>query len=139
MSGQATIRVLIADDEPALRHAIGELVEAEPELELVGSAAAAAEAAALARETRPDVAVLDVRMPGGGLEATRLIAEASPETAVLALSAYEDRATVIAMLQAGAVGYLVKGVPPEEIVDAIRRASRGQASLAAALTAEVLQ
>jgi PAS domain S-box-containing protein len=139
MSGQATIRVLIADDEPALRHALGELVEAEPELELVGSAADAAEAAALARETRPDVAVLDVRMPGGGLEATRLIAEGSPETAVLALSAYEDRATVIAILQAGAVGYLVKGVPPEEIVDAIRRASRGQASLAAALTAEVLQ
>jgi PAS domain S-box-containing protein len=139
MSGQATIRVLIADDEPALRHAIGELVQAEPGLELAGSAADAAQAAALSRETRPDVAVLDVRMPGGGLEATRLIAEQSPETAVLALSAYEDRATVIAMLQAGAVGYLVKGVPPEEIVDAIKRASRGQASLAAALTAEVLE
>src|SRR5690242_4216443 len=139
MSGQATIRVLIADDEPALRHAMGELVQAERGLELAGSAADAAEAAALAGETRPDVAVLDVRMPGGGLEATRQIAEASPETAVLALSAYEDRATVIAMLQAGAVGYLVKGVPPEEIVDAIKRASRGQASLAASLTAEVLE
>ena len=139
MSGQMTIRVLIADDEAALRHAMGELVQAEPGLELAGSAADAAEAAALAGETRPNVAVLDVRMPGGGLEAARLIAEASPETAVLALSAYEDRATVIAMLQAGAVGYLVKGVPPEEIVDAIKRASRGQASLAASLTAEVLE
>ena len=124
MSGQATIRVLIADDEAALRHAMGELVQAEPGMELAGSAADAAEAAALARETRPDVAVLDVRMPGGGLEATRLIAEASPDTAVLALSAYEDRATVIAMLQAGAVGYLVKGASPDEIERTIRSAAR---------------
>ena len=138
MSGRATIRVLIADDEPAVRRAIAELIEAEPELELAGSVADAGEAVTLARELRPDVAVLDVRMPGGGVEAASLIAQAAPETAVLALSAYEDRATVTAMLQSGAVGYLVKGVAPEEIVEAIRRASRGQASLSAALAAEVL-
>jgi PAS domain S-box-containing protein len=139
MSEQAAIRVLIADDEPALRHAIAELIEAEPGLDLVGSCADAAGAGELARETRPDVALVDVRMPGGGVEAAGLIAESSPETAVLALSAYEDRATVTAMLQAGAVGYLVKGIAPDEIVEAVRRAARGQASLPASLAAEVLE
>ena len=118
---------------------MAELVAAEPGLELVGTARDGDQAAALAGETKPDVAVVDVRMPGGGTEAARRIADVSPRTRLLALSAYEDRATVIAMLRAGAVGYLVKGVPPEEIVEAIRRAGRGQSSLAASMTAEVLE
>ena len=138
MSRHAPIRVLIADDEPALRHAIAELIEGEEGIELAGCAADANEAAALAGEARPDVAIVDVRMPGGGPEAVRLIVDVSPNTRVLALSAYEDRTTVIAMLAAGAMGYLVKGVAAEEIVEAIRRARRGQASLTAAMTAELL-
>src|SRR5437870_1110487 len=103
MNRQASIRVLVADDEPDLRQAISDLVEGEDDLELVGAASNATEAAALAESSKPDVAVVDVRMPGGGPEATRLIGKVSPETAVLALSAYEDRATVVTMLRAGAV------------------------------------
>src|SRR5581483_3017941 len=78
------------------------------------------EALALARARRPDVALVDVKMPGGGgVRAAREIIRVSPQTRVLALSAYEDRQTVLQMLAAGAVGYLVKGTSPDEIVRAI--------------------
>jgi PAS domain S-box-containing protein len=98
-------------------------------MEVVGSASSADEAVAVAAETTPDIALVDVRMPGGGSEAARAIRERSPGTRVLALSAYDDQATVLEMLGAGAVGYLVKGISPVEIVEAVRRAARGQASL----------
>jgi PAS domain S-box-containing protein len=133
------MRVLIADDEPVLRTAIGDLVSGEPDLELVGAAAGASEAVKLAAATVPDVAVVDVRMPGGGSSAVRGIRKVSPKTRVLGLSAYANRAAVIEMLRAGAVGYLVKGAHPEEILEAIRRAGRGQASLTAPMIAGVIE
>ena len=91
--------------------------------------ASADEAIELAGAMKPDVALVDVRMPGGGVEVVRGIKKCSPSTRVLALSAYDDQATVIKMMSAGAVGYLVKGTSPTEIVEAVRRAARGQASL----------
>jgi PAS domain S-box-containing protein len=123
------IRVLVAEDEQPLRDAICDLVAGEAGMDVIGAAASAQEAIELAHATTPDVALVDVRMPGGGPEASRGIRERSPETRVLALSAYDDQATVLEMLSAGAVGYLVKGTSPVEIVDAIRRCARGQASL----------
>jgi signal transduction histidine kinase len=133
------IRVLIAEDEPTVREALGELIEGEVALRLVGAAADADEAIQLAREHRPDVALLDVKMPaGGGPRAAREIRAACPDTRVVALSAYEDRATVLEMLRAGASGYLVKGTPAVEVVEAIRRSTRGQASLSAEVTADVI-
>jgi signal transduction histidine kinase len=133
------IRVLIAEDEPTVREALGELIDGETALRLVGSAGDAEEAIRLAREHRPDVALLDVKMPaGGGPRAAREIRAQCPDTRVVALSAYEDRATVLEMLRAGASGYLVKGTPAVEIVDAIRRSTRGQASLSAEVTADVI-
>jgi signal transduction histidine kinase len=133
------ITVLIAEDEPAVRAALSDLIEIEDELQLVGAAADAQEAIDLAREHRPDVALVDVKMPaGGGTRAAREIRALSPATRVVALSAYEDRTTVLDMLRAGAAGYLVKGTSAGEIVEAIRRSVRGQASLSTEVTAEVI-
>jgi EAL domain-containing protein (putative c-di-GMP-specific phosphodiesterase class I)/AmiR/NasT family two-component response regulator len=132
MGLNAHVRVLIADDEPALRGALTDLLAQEPSLALVGSAADADEAVSIAQREQPDVALVDVRMPaGGGARAAREIVRSSPRTRVIALSAFEDRATVLEMLRAGAVGYLVKGTAGEEIVGSIHRVANGRASVSA--------
>lgn len=126
------MRVLVADDEPALRDALADLLAHEPSLALVGTAADADQAVSLAHREQPDVALVDVSMPaGGGPRAAREIVRTSPRTRVIALSAFEDRATVLEMLRAGAVGYLVKGAGGEEIVDSIHRVANGRASVSA--------
>src|SRR4051812_11853405 len=98
-----TVRVLVADDELSLREALRALVDSEAGFDVVGTAATAADAIELAEATRPDLALVDVRMPGGGPDAARGILERSPETRVIALSAYQDRASVFEMLRSGAV------------------------------------
>jgi PAS domain S-box-containing protein len=141
MAGSPTaISVLIAENETPLRDALAALVDHEPDLELVGVAADADEAIARARETRPDVALIDVKMPGGGgPRVAGELRDALLETRMIALSAYEDRGSVVDMLNAGAVAYLVKGTAPNEILDAMRRAMRGQASLSEAVLAKVIE
>jgi EAL domain-containing protein (putative c-di-GMP-specific phosphodiesterase class I)/CheY-like chemotaxis protein len=139
--GAATepIRVLIADDEPALRGALADLLEHEDDVVLIGSAGDADEAIALAGDERPDVALVDVSMPaGGGARAAREIARCSPDTRIIALSAFEDRPTVLEMLRAGAVGYLVKGTAGEEIVDSIQKVMAGGASLSTEVIAGIV-
>jgi len=134
-----TIRVLIAEDEPAVRDAMADLVASDPGMEVVGTAGDADEAIRLAELERPEVALIDVKMPaGGGPRATREIRRISPQTQVVALSAYEDRRTVLDMLRAGVVGYLVKGTSAEEILYTIRRSMRGQGSLSVEITADVI-
>jgi DNA-binding NarL/FixJ family response regulator len=124
------IRVLIADDEPEVRAALAELIAAHGSFELAGAAGDADEAIALAREIDPDVVLLDVKMPGGGgRRAASEITRSVPRTRVLALSAFEDAPTVREMLRAGAIAYLVKGAPPEEILQSIEWAARGEPSL----------
>ena len=113
-----SIRVLIADDEPPLLRMVADLIRAYDGFEVAALAADADEAAERAAETRPDVALLDVRMPGGGVSAARAIRSRSPRTHIVAHSAYHDTTLVLAMLRAGATGYVVKGAPPE-------RADRG--------------
>jgi EAL domain-containing protein (putative c-di-GMP-specific phosphodiesterase class I)/CheY-like chemotaxis protein len=133
------IRVLIADDEPALRGALADLLEHEDDVVLIGAAGDADEAIALAGDERPDVALVDVSMPaGGGARAAREIARCSPDTRVIALSAFEDRPTVLEMLRAGAVGYLVKGMAGEEIVDSIQKVMAGGASLSGEVIAGIV-
>jgi PAS domain S-box-containing protein len=117
---------------------MSDLISGEDGMELAGAAKDADESIARAKEMQPDVALVDVRMPGGGVAAARGIAECSPATRIVALSAYEDRTTVIEMLRSGAVGYLVKGTSPTEVIEAVRRAARGQASLSSAVMASVL-
>jgi DNA-binding NarL/FixJ family response regulator len=117
------VRVLVADDDYDARGLLQVYVQGEPELDLVGAAADADGAIELAREHRPDTALLDVNMPGGGgVRAAREIRRISPETSIIAVSALDDRNTVLAMLEAGAISYLVKGATREQIIDTVRRA-----------------
>ncbi len=133
------IRVLIAEDEPAVREAMADLVSSDPSMQVVGTAKDADEAIELALKTHPDVALLDVKMPGGGgPRAAREIRRDLPQTHVVALSAYEDRRTVLEMLRAGVVGYIVKGTSADEILYTIRRSMRGQGSLSVEVTADVI-
>jgi EAL domain-containing protein (putative c-di-GMP-specific phosphodiesterase class I)/DNA-binding NarL/FixJ family response regulator len=134
------IRVLLAEDDALVRQALAKLIDGDPSLTLVACAADATDAVALAAREQPDVAVLDVRMPrGGGVAAARGISRRSPETRILALSAQDDRATVLEMLEAGAVGYLVKGSSVDSIVRSIALASDGRGSLSAEVTGEVIE
>jgi DNA-binding NarL/FixJ family response regulator len=125
-----TVGVLIADDDPTVRESLGELIDEEPGLELVAVARDADEAASLAFALQPDVALLDVRMPGGGgPSAAKRIRESAPGTVCLALSAYEDRGAVLEMLRAGAIGYLIKGsISIEDITGTISLAAKGRGS-----------
>jgi EAL domain-containing protein (putative c-di-GMP-specific phosphodiesterase class I)/AmiR/NasT family two-component response regulator len=133
------IRVLVADDDPVLRDALSALIRSDESMELVAAAQNASEAVEMTVRHRPDVAVLDVRMPeGGGPRAALEIRELSPSTRVLAFSAFEDRSTVIDMLRAGAVGYLLKGTRPKEILDGIRRSFLGESVLSTQITTEVV-
>jgi EAL domain-containing protein (putative c-di-GMP-specific phosphodiesterase class I)/AmiR/NasT family two-component response regulator len=132
--------VLVADDEPVVRAALAELIEAENTLELVGVAKDAQEAIELAVREHPDVALLDVKMPaGGGPRAAREIRIGSLQTRVVALSAYEDRTSVLEMLRAGAVGYLVKGTRAAEIVKMIHNVTRGDVVLSSEVMGDILE
>ncbi|MFE5797694.1 response regulator [Streptomyces sp. NPDC056503] len=132
-----TIRVLLADDQALLRSAFRVLVDSEPDMEVVGEAADGAQAAALARSERPDVVLMDIRMPGtDGLAATRAIT-ADPELAdvrIVMLTTFEIDEYVVESLRAGASGFLGKGAEPEELLGAIRIAHAGEALLSPAAT-----
>ncbi|WP_155549745.1 response regulator [Amycolatopsis camponoti] len=119
------VRVLISDDDEMIRAVLKEVLDEEPDIAVVAVAGDADEAIRLAGHHRPAVAVLDVRMPGGGgARAAREIARCSPDTAILAFSAYADRASMAALAAAGVTEYLVKGVANVEIVEAVRRLGR---------------
>ncbi len=134
----ADIRVLIADDEKGVREALADLIEASDGMTIVAVAADADEAIAAALRVRPGIALVDVRMPGGGPKATRGILESCPHTRVLALSASGSRDTVLEMLQAGAAGYLVKGILPSEVIAGIRHLAVGETPLSAEVAGGVI-
>ena len=135
----ADIRVLIADDHPVVRRGLRALLSTVDGFEVVGEAADGAEAVREAQLTRPDVVLMDVRMPDlDGVEATRRIRKAVPETAVLMLTMYDDDATVFTAMQAGARGYLLKGAEQDDIADAIRAVVRGQAIFGPGIAGRVL-
>jgi DNA-binding NarL/FixJ family response regulator len=118
------IRVLIADDEQVLRDALRDMLSGHPRIEVIAVAGDAREAIEMARESRPDVALVDVKMPaGGGALAARGILECSPESHVVALSAYDDRAIVREMTEAGATAYVLKGARGNDLVEAILQAA----------------
>ncbi|OIK29375.1 response regulator [Streptomyces malaysiense] len=132
-----TIRVLLADDQALLRSAFRVLVDSEPDMEVVGEASDGAQAVLLAKERRPDVVLMDIRMPGtDGLAATRLISEDADlaEVRVVILTTFEVDDYVVRSLRAGASGFLGKGSEPEELLSAIRIAAGGDALLSPVAT-----
>lgn len=130
------IRVLIADDQPLLRHSLGILVDAAPDLAVVAQAGTGAESVRLARSLTPDVVLMDIRMPGGdGIEATGHITSdpALARTRVLMLSMFELDEYVYGALRAGASGFLLKDEHPDRLVEAIRRTHAGDCLFAPAI------
>jgi len=124
------IRVLLADDHALVREGTRRLLEAENDVEVVAEAASGEEAIDAAKRLHPDIAIMDIAMPGiGGIDATRAIKVCSPETAVLVLSAYDDEPYLMALLEAGAAGFLLKNVHGQELINAIRAVSRGESVL----------
>lgn len=124
------IRVLLADDHPVVREGLRGMLAAEPGIEVVGEAASGPEAVALAERLRPDVVLMDLRMPGGdGVEATRRLAG----TTVVVLTTYDSDADILRAVEAGAAGYLLKDTPRAVIADRVRAAARGETVLAPAV------
>jgi DNA-binding NarL/FixJ family response regulator len=137
----AGIRVLIADDQPLMRHSLAILVDGDPALTTVAQAATGAEAVDLTRRLTPDVILMDIRMPGGdGIEATREIT-ADPRLAasrVLVLSMYELDEYVYGALRAGASGFLLKDAHPGELLDAVHRTHAGESLFAPAILTRLI-
>ncbi|MEU3460501.1 response regulator transcription factor [Streptomyces sp. NPDC006733] len=135
------IRVLLTDDQPLVRSGLRVLIADTPGIEVVGEAANGAEAVALAGEVRPDVAVMDIRMPVmDGIEAARRItADPSLPTRVLVLTTFDDDEYVYAALRAGASGFLVKDMPLESILDGIRVVGAGDALIAPSVTRRLIE
>lgn len=123
-----TLRVLIADDHPLFREGLRTLLGSAPDTELVSEATTGKEAVSMAAELRPDVVVMDIKMPGrGGIEATRDIVSASPEVQVFVVTMFDDDATVFSAMRAGARGYVLKGANYQEMLRAIRAVGNGEA------------
>jgi DNA-binding NarL/FixJ family response regulator len=135
----APIRVLIADDHPLFRDGLAALLTEGPGTELAGAAATGTDAVDLARETQPDVVLMDLHMPKmHGIEATRRIAASCSQTAVLVLTMFDDDDSVLSALRAGARGYLLKGASREQIRCAIHAAASGEIIFGAQLAARML-
>jgi EAL domain-containing protein (putative c-di-GMP-specific phosphodiesterase class I)/DNA-binding NarL/FixJ family response regulator len=132
------LRVLIADDDRAIREALSALIASDEGLLLVGSAHDAAEAIELAALHQPAVALIDVKMPGGGPRAAAGIRGVCPGTRIVALTAHADRATILAMVRAGASGYLVKGSTADRILEGIHESAEGRGALSGEIAAEIL-
>jgi len=134
------IRILIADDHGVLRAGLRVLLDAEPELEVVGEATNGEEALNLAMDKRPNVVLLDISMPGpGGIEVTRRLAAALPSARVLILTIHEDEALLREAMRAGAAGYITKRAIEPELINAIHAVWRGDVYIHPAMTRALLQ
>src|SRR5262249_27703956 len=134
-----TIRVLLADDQALVRSGFRLILEARPDIEVVGEAGNGAEALDLATRLRPDVILMDVRMPGmDGVEATRRIAVAGLPSRVVILTTFDLDEYVYAAIRAGASGFLLKDAEPAQLVEAVRVVATGEALLAPTVTRRLL-
>lgn len=133
------LRVVLADDHDLIRGGLRGLLQAAGDIEVVGEAADGAQAVATAAQLTPDVVVMDVRMPGlDGIEATRRIVADRPETRILILTTFDLDEYAVEGLKAGASGFLLKDVPPAELVAAIRTVAEGDAVVAPTVTRRLL-
>jgi DNA-binding NarL/FixJ family response regulator len=134
------ISVLLADDQPLLRRGFRMILEAEDGVTVAGEAGDGAEAVELARRVRPDVVLMDIRMPGtDGIEATRRITAAEPGVRVLVLTTFDLDEYAFGALQAGASGFLLKDVRPHELVAAVRTVASGDAVVSPRVTRRLLE
>ncbi|GGS91978.1 response regulator [Nonomuraea spiralis] len=134
-----TVRVLLADDQPLIRAGLRMVVEGTPGVEIAGEAGTGAQAVRLVRELRPDVVVMDIRMPGmDGIEATQAITAESAGTRVIMLTTFDDDANVYASLRAGASGFLVKDMALEDILTAVHVVAAGDALIAPSVTRRLI-
>ncbi|WP_042419010.1 response regulator [Streptacidiphilus anmyonensis] len=135
----AEIRILLADDQPLVRSGLRVLINDNPDLQVVAEAGSGGEAVTLAASVKPDVAVLDIRMPGmDGIEAARRIVESPDAPRVLMLTTFDDDDYVYGALRAGASGFLVKDMALEEILSAIRVVAAGDALIAPSVTRRLI-
>jgi DNA-binding NarL/FixJ family response regulator len=134
-----TIRILIVDDQALFREGLHTLLSVRPDLEVVGEAGDGREAIDMAAEYQPDVVLMDLRMPVlDGVAATRQIVTTYPGCRVIVLTTFDDDEHIFDGLRAGAVGYLLKDVPSEKLVEAIRAAARGESFLQPSVAAKVV-
>ena len=134
-----TIQVILADDQPLVRAGLRRLIEQTPDIDVAGEAGTGAEAVRLARDTDPDVVVMDIRMPGmDGIEATQLITAGDARARVLVLTTFDDDDYVYGALRAGASGFLVKDMALEDILAAIRVVAAGDAMIAPGVTRRLI-
>jgi NarL family two-component system response regulator LiaR len=134
------ISVLLVDDHEIVRRGVRAFLETQPDLAVVGEAATGEAAVRLAGELAPDVALVDLLMPGiGGVEAIRRLERVSPHTRVVALTSYEEDERIFAALRAGALSYALKDVPAAELAETVRRAARGESVLHPRVAARVVR
>jgi two-component system response regulator DevR len=134
------IRVFLLDDHEVVRRGLVALLEATGEIEVVGESGSAKEAARRIPAFRPDVAVLDARLPdGSGIDVCREVRSADPEIKALILTSYQDDEALFSAIMAGAAGYVLKEIRGSDLVDGVRRVAAGQSLIDPALTAKVLE
>lgn len=134
------IRVLLAEDHVVVREGTRELIQREPDMEVVAEAGDGEEAVELSKRSRPDVVIMDIAMPKvNGIEATKLIKQELPTTAVLILTAYDNEQYIFALLEAGAAGYLLKNVRRSELINAVRAVQRGESVLHPQIARKVVE
>jgi len=133
------VRIILADDHALLRQGTAELLQHEPDFEVVGQAANGEEAVRMAHALQPDMIIMDIRMPGlSGVEATRQIRQELPHVQVLVLTAYDDDQYVFSLLQAGASGYLLKTAPASDLIRSIRQVCAGESPLSPSVARKVV-
>lgn len=134
-----TIRVILADDHPIFRDGLVNSIEETGAFKVVGVGGSADDAVALAFEHKPDIALLDLSMPGNGITAAQRISDAGSARAIAMLTVSEDSDNVTAAMQAGAVGYLLKGVSANELREVLAKLARGEAHVSPGLAAQMLR